>query len=879
MPAWEALAPHLTALGLDPNWSRRVHLERDGDPEIHVLDRPATTDAGIEAPTIVCLHGNPTWSALWSQVLRDTDSRYRVVALDHVDMGWSQRVTPKGQVRRYATRVGDIDAALDALDVTGPVVLIGHDWGGAMAMGWAVDHPERLAALVLANTGIAVPSGRNAPALIRLAARPGMRSLITRDTSTFLHGTYRLPGRAVTGELRRALIAPYAQRRDRNGIEGFVADVPFDTSHPSAASIERVATRLGAIPAPVLLYWGARDPVFNDDFARDLLDRFASVEIHRDPLDGHLSPLGPGFVGSVNRWLAELTTPRVAPARRATSKLAGSHDDPRAWTRLEARASDTAVAFHDDATSTSVSFAELHQRVTSRVHDLWRHGVRPGDRVGILVPPSIDLVEAIYACWRLGAITVIADRGLGVRGLGAAIRSSRPVALLGTARTLRIASLARWAPSALAVDITTPMTKGTSLRGDDSETVSVPVPGRDSPAAVLFTSGATGPAKGVRYTHGQLEAQCAALMSTYGITDTDRLVAAFAPFALYGPAMGIASALPDVDVTAPASLTCDALERACAAIDATLVFASPAALSNVVATGSDRAHPALARVRTVMSAGAPIPVELLDQMSALVPHASLHTPYGMTEVLPVADIDRNGIHAAGNGRGVCVGHPVPGCEVMIAEPGDGPVRPCGIGDTGEVLVHAPWCSSGYDLLADTERRARPRAPRTLTGSNETPAEVVWHRSGDLGHVDADGRLWIEGRVVHGISTPRGLVTPVPLEISVQGLAQVRLAAAVGVGPPSIQQIVIVIERSTTPGTRTRWSSPRRRRIRHRIRPDIALASLALCEAVRDLIRDRHDLAVAAVLEMSALPVDIRHNAKIDRTAVATLAERYLSGAR
>ena len=852
----------LSTLGLDPTWSRRLRVPVDGAPVVHVLDRPATPVPGTAPasprPTVVCLHGNPTWSVLWAPLLRSLDPTYRVVAPDQVDMGMSDRVTPPGSVRRFATRVDDLDATLAALDVSGPVVLIGHDWGGAVAMGWAVAHPDRVAGLVLANTGIAVPEGRRAPWLIRLAARRAVLPLVAQRTPLFALAATRLPGTRLSPELRHALAAPYRTAQRRGGIAGFVADVPFDEQHPSAAALAAVADGLGRVQCPVLLLCGARDPVFDDTFVHDLARRLPQAEVHREPRVGHLSPAAPGFADVVQRWLAGAPVRPPAPT---------PPEDPappvRAWTMLERRAHDEAVAFHDGATGRSVTFAELCRQVTATATALHRLGVRPGDRVGILVPPGVELVTAVYACWRLGAVTVIADRGLGIRGLGAALRSARVRAVVGVPRALRAAHLARWAPGARFVDIT-------RLGLDEVSGVAIPEPPQDAPAAVLFTSGATGPAKGVCYTHRQLEAQRDALMAAYRITAADALVAAFAPFVLYGPAMGITSALPDVDVTAPATLTAAALDRACAAVDATLVFASPAALANVVATAASAPTTSLRRVRTVMSAGAPIPVALLREVARLAPSATLHTPYGMTEVLPVADVDLETLDAVGEGRGVCVGAPVAGCRVVIAETADAGVRLRPVGATGEVLVAAPWCSAGYDVLADTQRRARPVAIDPESG-----AEVVWHRSGDLGHLDDAGRLWIEGRVVHAISTSRGVVTPVPLEVCAQQLAEVGRAAAVGVGPPGVQQVVVIVEPAPAARRRRRFAGIRRRR-----RPTMHLATYPMAVAVRGAVTAAFpEVTVAAVLEVEAMPVDVRHNAKIDRTLLAARAEAFLAGRR
>ena len=374
-------------------------------------------------------------------------------------------------------------------------------------------------------------------------------------------------------------------------------------------------------------------------------------------------------------------------------------------------------------------------------------------------------------------------------------------------------------------------------------------PGPRAEAAVVFTSGATGPAKGVVYRHGQLEAQRDALTATYGITGSDALVAAFAPWAVLGPALGIASAVPEMKATSAGSLEAQALADAAAAVDATLVWASPAALTSVLATADAldaRGRAALGRIRTLMSAGAPVPAPLLRRVLALMPAASAHTPYGMTEALPVADIDLEGIEAAGDGDGVCVGHPIAGVQVRVSPldaegdaDGELTAEP---GVVGEICVCAAHVKDRYDRLYATER-----------DSSRNPG---WHRTGDVGHLDDEGRLWVEGRLVHVIVTADGVVTPVGVEHRVQHLDRVRLAAAVGVGPRGTAQVVVVVE---TAGD-GRAAGP---------------APLELTSEVREAA----GVPVAAVLTIPRLPVDARRNSKIDRTLVARWAEALLAGRR
>jgi olefin beta-lactone synthetase len=225
----------------------------------------------------------------------------------------------------------------------------------------------------------------------------------------------------------------------------------------------------------------------------------------------------------------------------------------------------------------------------------------------------------------------------------------------------------------------------------------------------------------------------------------------------------------------------------------------------------------------------------------------------MTEALPVTDITLNGIDAAGMGDGICVGRPLHGVEVRLSplEP-DGtattpPISTAGV--TGEVCVRGPHVKDRYDRLWATEH-----------DSSRNPG---WHRTGDVGHLDGEGRLWVEGRLVHVITTASGPVTPVGIEQRVQDVKEVTAAAAVGVGPSGTQQVVLVVvareERTGRAATSALVHSP--------------LAPAPLAAAVRDAAGCR----IAAVLVTDALPVDIRHASKIDRLRVAAWADRVLAG--
>ena len=817
-------ARRLGRLGIEPAWSRSLPVPlADGVARVHALD--ASPPDGLHPPlTVVCVHGNPTWSLLWRSFHRRLGDRYRVLAVDHVSMGLSERTGP----RAFAQRVDDLGRILDAFAVEGPVVLAAHDWGGPIALGWALAHGERLRGILLANTGIALPS-TGVPLPIRLARHDLLRDVACRRTSLFVRATLATGHGRIGKDVRRAYLRPYAASGNRSAIADFVADIPTTPAHPSFAAVATVAARLPELEVPVLLAWGERDPVFHLDFAADLRRRLPQAELHRFPLAGHLVVEEEDVAAVADAWIERL----FEPGRRAA---VGSVEAPSAtlWDALVARESDEATAVAVGGGS-SLSFAALAARVAAVAEDLRAAGVEPGDRVALLAPEPPDFIAAAYACWVSGAVAVVVDRGLGLTGLRRALRSAEPRWLLGTRKTLAAARVLRWAPSARPLELASLRGSGAKL----SEVVGRFAPAAHATAAVVFTSGATGPAKGVVYDQRRMTAQFAAVRACYGIGAGDRLVAAFAPFALYGPALGIPVAVPDCDITRPATLRAQALADACAAVDATIVFAAPAALDGVLtsraaltATGAA----SLGALRLVLSAGAPVPQSTLEQFALLAPAAELHTPYGMTEVLSVAEIDLKELTAVRPGRGVCVGRPLAGVGARIESLAGGD------GACGEIVVSAPWLSVGYDGLWATNDHAR-----TVDEDG-----LEWHRTGDVGHLDAAGRLWVEGRLAHVVATVDGPVTPVPLELAVTAATGFRCAVT-GVGPAGCEQVVVVVEGGSK-----------------------GLAAREVDGAVREALSHQ---PLAAVLSVPKLPVDSRHNSKIDRTRLGRWAASLLAGGR
>ncbi|MET0830131.1 MAG: alpha/beta fold hydrolase [Microbacterium sp.] len=876
--------------GLDPRFSRIVAVPGRGVDaglirEWHCLDtgdelaRLGATVAG----TILAVHGNPTWSYLWRAIVTESvraaaDGRpaWRVVAVDQLDMGFSERTDAH---RPLAQRVSDLGALTEALALDSPVITLGHDWGGVVSLGWAIDHPASVAGVMLLNTAVHHPEGVPIPAPLRLAGARGVLAGSTVATTAFLDTTLSLASPAMDAATRAAYRTPYLSAARRRAIGGFVADIPVDERHESRPELGRIAAGVAQLDVPALLLWGPDDPVFSDRYLDDFVDRLPHADVHRFEGAGHLLAEDRPYAGVLLAWLRDnddRLAGRVTTSPREDAALAPP--DPSSfvpiWQGLTERRDDEEVAVVDMSSRRSrpvrrVSWRQLEDRVACLAAGLHRVGVRKGDRVSLLVPPGPTLSAVVYACLRIGAVVVVADAGLGIRGLTRAVRGSWPDFIIGETPGLTAARVLGWPgiriaaarlPRAASAALGVSYSLGEIL--DIGRGAALPTPpGPDDDAAILFTSGSTGPAKGVAYTHAQLAALRDVLATHFEVTKDTGLVTGFAPFALLGPALGTRSVTPEMDVSSPRTLTATAVAAALRESGARIVFLSPAAVLNVVATAdalTDADRAALANVRTFLSTGAPISASLLESAARLMPNATPHTPYGMTECLLVTDVTLEGVRDAADApdAGVCVGEPIGSNRVLVsALDADG--RATGApsaepGVLGEILVSAPHLKDHYDRLWLTDREAVRDTDRVEASS----PPVRWHRTGDIGHLDSRGRLWVEGRMPHVIVSADGPIAPVGPEQSVERVDGVRRAAVVGVGPHGLRLPVAIVE-TIPPAKRPGLAGPRLTRT----------------------VRESTGIPLVAVLAVPRLPTDIRHNSKIDRSRLSAWAERILAGGK
>ena len=513
-----------------------------------------------------------------------------------------------------------------------------------------------------------------------------------------------------------------------------------------------------------------------------------------------------------------------------------------------------------------LTYAQLDARSDAIAAGLAGRGIRRGSRTVVMVRPTPEFFLVMFALFKAGAVPVLVDPGIDKRALRQCLAEAAPDGFIGIPVALLAKALLRWAPSALLRVTTGKRAWLADATLDELEHAGADAAPQladtepDAVAAILFTSGSTGVPKGVVYRHRHFVAQVDMLRQAFGIEAGGIDLPTFPPFALFDPALGLTSIIPDMDPTRPASADPRKLHAAIARFGVNQLFGSPALLRVLAAHGE-----ALPTVQRVTSAGAPVPPEVVATMLQLLPaDARLWTPYGATECLPVAVIEGRELLSlrarTEAGAGTCVGRPVAGNTVRIIRIGDGAIPEwhdallVGAGQVGEITVAGPSTTDAY-FNRDAQTALAKIRERLPDGS-----ERIVHRMGDLGWFDAEGRLWFCGRksqrvVVDDVTT---LCTE-QVEPVFNAHPDIARSALVGVGPQGAQRPVLVVELG--------------RGVDKRHWPRIAGELRHLGEGYV------HTAKVDGFLRYPGpLPVDIRHNAKIGRETLAAWAARQPSGA-
>lgn len=521
------------------------------------------------------------------------------------------------------------------------------------------------------------------------------------------------------------------------------------------------------------------------------------------------------------------------------------------------------------ATGKKLSFAELDRRSDSYAHILRKKGIEPGARVMLMVKPSADFICLTFALFKIGAPVILIDPGMGYKNLLSCIEGVRPEGFIGIPKAHLFKTFFRKPFTSVVHTFCCGTSFGffgpdiSKQANHDNDHGKYPIydAKEDDLAAIIFTTGSTGPPKGVRYEHSIFQAQLRLIRDYYGIGPGQVDQPAFPLFALFSTALGAKAVIPDMDPTRPAKVDPARFVASIEKYGVTYSFGSPA-IWNVIASFCATGDSRLKTLTKVLMAGAPVSGELISRMQkVLQPEASIYTPYGATESLPIVSVEGREIaektwNLTQQGRGTCVGRPLPGIEIAILPISDTAIPRLNrknflqTGEIGEIIVRGDVVTRAYE---------NNELENTLAKISD--GNTFWHRMGDVGYIDESGRLWFCGRRAHRVVTGSNIKNEtfftIPCEALYNNHPDVFRTALVGVpasGDTSIPVIIIEPEK------------------------DSVMNSNQLIAEIKEIGRSNPLTAkIEHYLIHPDFPVDIRHNAKIFREKLSVWAAAKLEG--
>lgn len=514
----------------------------------------------------------------------------------------------------------------------------------------------------------------------------------------------------------------------------------------------------------------------------------------------------------------------------------------------------------------SITFRKLDEESTRIAAGLHEFGVTPGTRLALLVKPGIDFVTLVFALFKAGAVTILIDPGMGRDNLAKCLHDAEPEGFVAIpiAQAMRVFKRRLFPKAKFNVTVGRRWFWGGKTLSQLRNSVATPAPidsDDQDPAAIIFTTGSTGPPKGVLYRHGNFAHQVSQIRDRYGIQPGEIDLPGFPLFGLFNSVMGVTTVFPDMDFTRPADVNPKFIEEHVTDWKPSQSFGSPA-LWNTVGKACEKTNTSFPSVRRVLSAGAPVPPHVLRRVkAAIAADGEIHTPYGATEALPVASISASevlGETAAKSerGAGTCVGSKFDGIQWRVIRISDEAISNIGdaedlpSGEIGELIVSGPVVTTEYVTRTEANSLAKI-----------SDGELIWHRMGDCGYLDDQDRFWFCGRKSHRVKTPIATMFTVPCEAIANGHPHVYRSALVGIGRNDEKRPVMIVE--VWPEHRPTGDAAIRQLL------DEVHQRLSQSELTRTIER-RH------VLQHPGFPVDIRHNAKIFREKLGPWVEEMLA---
>lgn len=510
------------------------------------------------------------------------------------------------------------------------------------------------------------------------------------------------------------------------------------------------------------------------------------------------------------------------------------------------------VLARDNSFYTFREFEERSNQIANRLINL---GLRPGMRTLLFVKPCLDFSVLTFALFKVGAVPVLIDPGMGLPNLLNSVKQVKPEALVSVGLVHWLRRLKSDFFTDVKIKISLSRVGGsTHFLYDELEQESrnfTPLDVKmDDYSAILFTSGGTGIPKGVYYTHGILHAQTDALKEMFKLDENKIDLPGFPLFALFTLAMGMTSVIPEMDPTKPADCSPRKIVKNILDHKITFLAGSPA-IWEKVGKYCVQKKIELPDVEQVVMFGAPVRAEIHQMFKKILKHGDTYTPYGATECLPVSlisgtEVLKKHLPMMLRGYGTCIGRAVPGVEIKIVEAMDIPeafLKVIPDGEIGEIAVAGKQVTPGYFEMADETKKAKIFQD-----------EKLWHRMGDLGWIDHEKNLWFLGRKAHRVTTEEGTLYPIQVEAIFNQHPEIRRTALVRLKCGEKVLPGLVIERHDG---KTRLSEGFKK-------------ELQVLKETEEFTRSLEHFFLH-----SGFPVDVRHNIKIDRLKLAVWAQEKL----
>jgi olefin beta-lactone synthetase len=727
-----------------------------------------------EGHPVVLLHGNPTWCYLYRNLISRLKPFYRLIALDHIGCGLSQR-TP-GRRFTFKERVSHIEEFLSRLGLE-RFSLILHDWGGPLGTLVALNQREKVASITFLNT--LLTDTRHLPRALRWVAQGPLTGVFTKSTKAFLHATLRLGAHNLPRSVRNGFLYPYRRWSERESIEQFVSDIPlhpFHRSFPELFRIDRESKSL--LSVPIQMVWGMKDPCFRPKHLSRMLELFPHARVRTIATASHLVLEDAPALAEheIFTFLSEVVSPAsIGDQRFEKVEARGVNIESASAIRLfyeQAQRTPSKVAVvngNDSFNSDAITYQNLASKVSQFRRGLRDCGLLRDQKVLFLSPLSDTTLALLLAVMAQGACPIIIDPGMGLKKMRRCIVDMEPDGVIGSTKGILLVYALGRALKSVTWRVSTsrsPFVVSGSVPqffkySTDKEALDV---SSNGDALYAYTSGATGRPKAVAFTHTMLNEQVRILRETCAFDDFSVNMPLLPVFSLFDMAIGVTTVIPPLSSSRPIALKENDIINCINQYQVTHTFGSPPLLLKI-GRFVEETSITIPSLKKVVLMGAPVGRETFESLSRVYSSEKLVLSYGATEALPVTmatHVTLSDFEGNSPGNEIFYGTPlgrtlkqthvriVPLSKKELDEVMRGPF--CPPGEIGEIVVSGNQVSPYYGVNISATKHGKAFFEGKL-----------WHRMGDCGYLDDDGNLFFCGRVKHCIEVGGTSYFSIPVE--------------------------------------------------------------------------------------------------------------------